>query len=674
MPNGNFTDKANFIWSVADLIRDDFKRGKYQDVILPLTVLRRIDCVLKDTKEKVLSDYNKYKGKLKDLDPILRKASGFAFYNTSKYDFERLLDDPNNIAKNLNAYINGFSENMREVIDRFDFRNTISRLNEANLLYLVIQRFTQIDLHPDKVDNHEMGTIFEELIRRFNEALDENPGEHFTPRDVVRLMVMLLFAVGNEILKVEQRVVKFSDPACGTGGMLTIAKEQALEINPNLQIFLYGQEVNPETFAVCKSDLYMKSADGRDAENIAFGSTLSHDAHVGETFEYQLANPPYGKEWKKDQEDVLAEAAKPNGRFSAGTPRISDGQLLFLQHMLSHMTPASGGGGRVAIVMNGSPLFTGDAGSGESEIRRWILENDWLEAIVALPEQLFYNTGIATYIWILSNHKSAERRGRVQLIDATSFWKPMRKSLGDKRREMSDDDLLHVTNLYRDFEEVEHSKIFRNTDFGYRKITVERPLRLNFQRTEERLARLMDQTAYTNLANSKKKDKKQREKDEMEGRKQQAAILKALETLPGTLFKDRSLFEAELNKLGVPFSVPIKKAIFAAFSERDETAEICLDKNGEPEADSDLRDTENVPLSESIEAFFDREVKPHVPDAWINRNMRDDKDGEVGKVGYEINFNRYFYEYQPPRDLGEIEAEIKTLEKEIMDMLKEVTE
>lgn len=670
----NFTEKANFIWSVADLIRDDFKRGKYQDVILPLTVLRRIDCVLEPTKERVLSEHSKYKDKLKDLNPVLRKASGYAFYNTSKYNFERLLDDPNNIARNLNAYINGFSENMREVIDRFDFRNTISKLNEANLLYLVIQRFTEIDLHPNVVDNHEMGTIFEELIRRFNEALDENPGEHFTPREVVHLMVKLLLAVENEALKIPQRVIKVADPACGTGGMLTIAKEEMLAINPKLDVYLYGQEVNPETFAVCKSDLYMKSADGRDAENIAFGSTLSHDAHTSERFDYQLANPPYGKEWKKDQEAVEAEAANPNGRFSAGTPRISDGQLLFLQHMLSHMNHPKDGGGRVAIVMNGSPLFTGDAGSGESEIRRWILENDWLEAIVALPEQLFYNTGIATYIWILSNHKMGERKGKVQLIDATSFWKPMRKSLGDKRREMSDNDLMNITKLYQAFEEGEHSKVFKNTDFGYRKITVERPLRLNFQAGEERLEKLKEQTAFINLAISKKNDKKEREKEEREKRKQQEAIMALLRTLPDTLFKDRDQFEHQLRKLDVTFAAPIRKAILIAISERDESAQVCRDKNGEPEPDPELRDTENVPLNETIEGFFDREVKPHVPDAWINLNVRDDKDSEVGKVGYEINFNRFFYEYQPPRDLEVIEAEIKTLEKEIMEMLKEVTD
>lgn len=689
--NNHFTEKANFIWSVADLIRDDFKRGKYQDVILPLTVLRRIDCVLEPTKEKVLSEYNKYKGKLKDLDPILRMASGYAFYNTSKYNFERLLADPNNIAKNLNAYINCFSENMREVIEKFDFRNTISKLNEANLLYLVVQRFTEIDLHPDAADNHEMGTIFEELIRRFNEALDENPGEHFTPREVIHLMVKLLLAVENEALNIPQRVIKVADPSCGTGGMLTIAKEQMLALNPDLDIYLYGQEVNPETFAVCKSDLYMKSADGRDAENIAFGSTLSHDAHTNERFDYQLANPPYGKEWKKDQEAVEAEAAKPNGRFSAGTPRISDGQLLFLQHMLSHMAPVRQevnqpevGGGRVAIVMNGSPLFTGDAGSGESEIRRWILENDWLEAIVALPEQLFYNTGIATYIWILSNHKTPEHKGKVQLIDATSFWKPMRKSLGDKRREMSADDLNQITKLYQHFKEGEHSKIFKNTDFGYRKISVERPLRLNFQVSEERLERLKEQNGFVGLAQSKKKDAKTRKAEETEGVKQQEAILSALEIMPNQFFKDRALFEQELNSLDLSLSAPLRKAVLAALSERDETAEICRLPSpsagrggaggGVPEPDPELRDTENVPLSEDIHTFFEREVEPHVPDAWINLNVRDGKDKEVGKVGYEINFNRYFYEYQPPRDLEEIEAEIKTLEKEIMEMLKEVTE
>lgn len=372
MLNNNFTEKANFLWSIADLIRDAFRRSKYQDVILPLTVLRRIDCVLEPTKDDVLRAYAKYQGQIPNLDPILCKTSGYVFYNTTPYTFERLVEDPNNLAENLQAYINGFSENMREVIEKFDFRNTIAKLDEAGLLFLVMERFKNIDLHPDEVDNHEMGTIFEELIRRFNEALDENPGEHFTPREVIRLMVDLLVRPENGKLMQDYRVIKVADPACGSGGMLTIAKERLLERNPALQVHLYGQEINPETYAMCKSDLYIKSADGKDAENIVFGSSLSNEAHSTERFDYQLANPPYGKEWRMDKKEVEAEALKPNGRFSAGLPRISDGQMLFLQHMLSRMNSPKDCGGRVAIVLNGSPLFTGDAGSGESEIRRWI--------------------------------------------------------------------------------------------------------------------------------------------------------------------------------------------------------------------------------------------------------------------------------------------------------------
>lgn len=676
--NNHFTEKANFIWSVAELIRDDFKRSKYADVILPLTVLRRIDCVLEPTKQEVLKQHARFKGQLANLDPILSKASGYAFYNISPFSFERLLEDHSHLADNLKAYINGFSENMRDVIEHFDFRNTISKLDEAGLLFLVLERFKNLDLHPDVVDNHAMGTIFEELIRRFNEALDENPGEHFTPREVVRLMVDLLLAPESETLRQDYRVIKVADPACGTGGMLTIAKERLLETNPKLQVFMYGQEVNPETFAVCKSDLYMKSADGKDAENIAFGSTLSKDAHPNQGFDYQLANPPYGKEWKKDQTAVEAEASKPGGRFSAGLPRISDGQLLFLQHMLNHMSQPKKGGGRVAIVMNGSPLFTGDAGSGESEIRRWILENDWLEVIVALPEQLFYNTGIATYIWVLSNRKLSERRGTVQLIDATGIWTPMRKSLGNKRREISEAQIKEIVDIYLGNLNNGQGKVFDTTEFGFRKITVERPLRLNFQSNQERIDRLPEQTAFKALAKSKKKDAAVQVKEITAGREQQDAILDALKTLPDTLFTDRPVFEkvldVTLKKASLSIPAPIRKTILSALSERDETAEICQDKQGNPESDSELKDTENVPLQEDITDFFEREVKPHVPDAWINTAVCDPKDGEVGRVGYEINFNRYFYEYQPPRPLEEIEAEIKTLEKEILDMLSEVTD
>lgn len=675
----NFNEKANFIWSIADLIRDAFKRSKYQDVILPFTVLRRIDCVLEPSKDKVLARHHQLKGQLSDLDGALRKASGFAFYNTSPFTFERLLQDPPNLAANLRTYINGFSSNMYEVIEKFDFPNTIAKLDEAGLLFLVMERFKNIDLHPDKVSNLEMGYIFEELIRRFNEALDENPGEHFTPREIIRLMVNLLLCQDQDILSHNHIVRTVYDPTCGSGGMLTIAKERILELNPNAFVHLFGQELNPETFAVCKSDLYMKSADGKDAENIQFGSTLSHDRHSDKRFDYQLANPPYGKEWKMDQIAVENEASKGNtGRFGAGLPRISDGQLLFLQHMLSRMQPPEKGGGRVAIVMNGSPLFTGDAGSGESEIRRWILENDWLEAIIALPEQLFYNTGIATYIWVLTNHKTPEHKGRILLVDATSFWTPMRKSLGDKRREISADQIQKVTALFLEFVGAEHCKVFNITDFGYRKITVERPLRLNFQACPDRIQRLKAENAFQALVQSKKKDNQQRLFEEKSGRERQEAILKMLHQLPDTLFFSRPAFEQTLDACckhaGIKLEAPLRKVILAALSERDDNAEICCDKEGNPEPDPELRDTENVPLEESIWTYFEREVEPHVPDAWVNTAIRDPKDGEIGKVGYEISFNRYFYAYQPPRPLEEIEAEINTLQNEIMEMLKGLNE
>jgi len=674
----NHTEIVSFIWSVADLIRDTFKRGKYQDVILPLTVLRRIDCVLAPSKKRVLETHAKLKGKLENLDPQLRKASGYAFYNTSRYDFDRLLGDAPNLASNLRAYIHGFSDNMYEVLEKFGFDNTITKLDEGGLLFLVIERFKTIDLHPNRISNHDMGYIFEELIRRFNEALNENPGEHFTPREVIRLMVNLLLAQDEEALGQNHIVRTVYDPCCGSGGMLTIAKERILEINPRADVYLFGQEVNPETWAVSKSDMLMTSPDGRDADNIAFGSTLSNDQHAGKRFDYLLTNPPYGKNWKLDKEAVEAEAERGYaGRFGAGTPRISDGQLLFLQHMLSRMQDPTEGRSRVSLVMNGSPLFTGDAGSGESEIRRWILENDWLEAIVALPEQLFYNTGIATYVWVLSNRKEPPRKGKVQLIDATTFWVPMRRSLGKKRRAISPEQIQEITGIFTAFQEGEYSKVFKTTDFGYRKITINRPLRLNFQASPERIERLREQRAFENLAISRKKDPTARAVKEAEGRRQQDAILAMLGTLPDTLYKDRASFAEALAQAGqeegIKLSAPIKKATLEALSEQDETAEICRDKDGNPEPDRKLRDTENVPLGEDIRAYFEREVKPHVPDAWINTAIRDHKDGEVGKVGYEINFNRYFYQYQAPRPLEEIEADIRAAEQEIMELLREVT-
>ena len=634
--------------------------------------------MLEPTKQAVLTTHGKLKGKLENLAPQLRKASGFSFYNTSPYTFESLCGDAKHLAANLKNYINSFSENMREVIERFDFHNTIAKLEDSGLLFLVTERFKNIDLHPDKVSNLEMGYVFEELIRKFNEAMDENPGEHFTPREVIRLMVNLLLTRDKEALAEKHIVRTVYDCCCGSGGMLTIAKERIQEINPKGDAHLFGQEVNPETFAVCKSDLFMKSADGRDAENIMFGSTLGKDQHVDKRFDYLLTNPPFGKEWKMDQTAVEAESDRGYaGRFGAGLPRISDGQLLFLQHLLSRMKEPNEGGSRVAIVMNGSPLFTGDAGSGETEIRRWILENDWLEAIIAMPEQMFYNTPIPTYVWVLTNRKPKNRKNKVQLIDATAIWTPMRKSLGDKRREISTDQIVEITRLFESFKEVTQCRIFKTSDFGYRKITVERPLRLNFQASPERIERIQHEKAVVNLSTSKKKGKAGEEEIEA-GKKLRAAILKAVKTLnPNDVWKSRNGFLAVLNvafaKVNGKIPAAVKKAVVSALSERDETADICVDDDGQPEADPELRDTENVPLEEDVDAYFEREVKPHVPDAWVNTSVKDHKDGQVGKVGYEINFNRYFYQYQPPRELELIEADIKGIEKDILAMLKEVT-
>lgn len=702
----NHSEIVSFIWGVADLIRDAFKRGKYQDVILPLTVLRRLDCVLAPTKARVLETQGKFKGRLEDPSGQLRGASGFAFYNTSRYDFEKLLADAPHLAANLRNYIAGFSQNMREVLEKFDFDNTISKLDEAGLLFQVLERFKNVDLHPDKVDNPTMGTIFEELIRRFNEALNENPGEHFTPRDVVHLMVDLMLAGDETRIRRKGVVLSVYDPCCGSGGMLMISKEHVTigvrrngdiirpAVNPEAEIHLFGQEVNPETWALSKSDLFIKDPRGHDAANIAFGSTLSNDGHADRTFDYLIANPPYGKDWKRDEKAVRDEHERGSaGRFSPGLPRISDGQILFLLHMLAHRKEPKDGGSRLAIIMNGSPLFTGDAGSGESEIRRFILENDWLECLIALPEQLFYNTGIATYVWLLTNRKSPERQGKVQLIDASSsgFWTQMRRSLGDKRREIPLDragDILRIRAAFRDGdtrtvrkngqeEEAVVSRVFPTTHFGFRKITVERPLRLNFQAIPERIARLEDEKGFQGLAQSKKKGEAA-VKEQTEGRALQEEVRRLLHTLPATSYKDRDQFENILKtaarNAGLRLPALATKAILSALSQRDETASVCRDKDGNPEPDAELRDSESVPLSESVDAFFDREVKPHVPDAWIDSSKRDDKDGQVGIVGYEINFNRYFYKYTPPRPLDLIEDDIRAVEREIMRMLAEITE
>ncbi|MDZ4063477.1 MAG: class I SAM-dependent DNA methyltransferase [Coriobacteriia bacterium] len=676
----NHSEAVSFIWGTADLLRDSFKRGKYQDVILPLTVLRRIDSVLTPTKEAVLEANNKYGRALDNPDQLLRKASGHAFYNTSRYDFERLVADPPNLAANLRNYIAGFSPNMREVIEKFDFDNTINKLVEADLLFLVVERFKNVDLSPISIDNHAMGTVFEELIRKFNEALNENPGEHFTPRDVVSLMVDLMLAGDTDALTTTGKTVTVYDPCCGSGGLLTITKGHIhAKVSPDVGVILFGQEVNPETFAIAKSDMYLNDPEGKDADNIAFGTVLGEDKHAGRHFDYVIANPPYGKDWKRDEVAVKAEYDRgAAGRFAPGLPSISDGQMLFLEHMISHMQKPKDGGSRMAIIMNGSPLFTGDAGSGPSEIRRWILENDLLEAIVALPEQLFYNTGIATYVWVVTNRKAPERRGKVLLIDATSFWTSMRRNLGDKRREMPADKAAEILRLLAASQEGEHCRVYQRTHFGYRKVTVERPLKLIFQASPERIARLDSESAFKNLAVSKKKGTASKTDEEAEGRKTQDAIKALLSTLPGTLFTNRDKFIDALKvaekATGTTLDAQLRKAVLSALSERDESADVCTDSKGNVEADPELRDSENVPLSEGIDDYFAREVTPYVADAWINTTVTDPKDGEIGKVGYEINFNRYFYTYDAPRPLDEIEADLKAVEDEIVDLLKQVTE
>jgi type I restriction enzyme M protein len=674
---------TSFIWGTADLIRDTFKRGKYQDVILPFTVLRRLDCVLEPTHEKVQADYRRYKDELGSLDNLLCGVTGHAFYNVSPFTFERLLQDSTHLETNLTTWLNGFSENMRQVLEKFDFPSTLAKLAERGLLYKVLERFSQIDLHPDRVTNHAMGSIFEELLRKFNEATNENPGEHFTPRDVVELMAHLMLDPDRQGLSEPGKVIEIYDPCSGTGGMLTVTRDLVLQLNPSAGVYLYGQEVNPETWAICKSDLYLKTETGKDAESIAYGSTLADDRHAGKRFDYLIANPPYGKDWKLDREAVEDEHENLgfDGRFGPGTPRISDGQTLFLLHMVHHMQSPEKEGSRVAIVMNGSPLFTGDAGSGESEIRRWLLEQDLVEAIVALPEQLFYNTGIATYVWVLTNRKAPERRGKVQLLDASgqNFWKPMRKSLGDKRRQIGEPHAAAILELYRRFEETEHSKIFPASAFGCRKVRVEQPLRLSFRFSEDRIARLEEERAFRNLATSRKKKKETRQQEIAEGRSRQEEIRRVLEEAAARddrVYQGREEFRHALKQVfedqDIQLTAPLRKAIESALGERDETAEICR-KKGEPEPDPALRDYETVPLEEDIYDYFEREVKPHVPDAWIDENYTDERDRGVGRVGYEINFNRHFYVYEPPRPLPEIEADIRELGQEIVGLLNEMT-
>ncbi len=569
---------SSFIWSVADLLRGDYKQSEYGKVILPFTVLRRLDCVLETTKPAVLAEFDKQQKAGLNPEPFLLRKAGQSFYNTSALDMKKLMGDQDHIRENLFSYIQSFSPAVRDIFERFDFHTQVERLAKAGLLYQVCEKFSQIELHPNTVSNSQMGLVFEELIRKFAEISNETAGEHFTPREVIRLMVNLLFIEDDEMLSKPGVVRTIYDPTAGTGGMLSIAGEYLEEHNPQARLTMFGQELNDESYAICKADMLIK---GQDVGNITPGNTLSDDGHLHKKFDYMLSNPPFGVEWKKVEKEIRKEHESQgfNGRFGPGLPRVSDGSLLFLLHLVSKMRPAKDGGSRFGIVLNGSPLFTGGAGSGESEIRRYVLENDLVEAIIGLPTDMFYNTGISTYVWILSNRKPTQRKGKIQLIDSSDFWQKMRKSLGSKRKQMSDEHIAEITRLFGDFLEAEKdgkpiSRIFNNSDFGYRTITVERPLK------------------------------------DAQGK--------------------------------------------AVVGEKGKS-------KGKPQSDSSLRDTESVPLSEEVETYFKREVLPHAPDAWI--------DHDKTKVGYEIPFNRHFYVFQPPRELAEIDAELKLTTDRIKEMI-----
>jgi type I restriction enzyme M protein len=686
---------AAFIWSVADLLRGDYKQSEYGRVILPFTVLRRLDCVLEPTKAKVLDTAAKLAGKLDNADPVLRGAAGGEqFFNTSPLDLRRLLDDPATIADNLRAYIAAFSSSARDVLDHFDFDTHIDRLDRANLLYAVVGRFVDLDLHPDVVSNLEMGYLYEELIRKFSELSNETAGEHFTPREVIRLMVDLLFAEDGDALAKPGVKRTLFDPACGTGGMLSVAEDHLRQLNPQATLEVFGQELNPETYATCRADMMLK---GQDASHIAFGNSFSDDGFEDDTFDYLLANPPFGVEWKKVEKAVKDEAQTKGfaGRFGAGLPRINDGSFLFLQHMIHKMRLVAQGGSRLAIVFNGSPLFTGAAGSGESEIRRWIIENDWLDAVVALPDQLFYNTGISTYFWIVTNRKTPERRGTVQLIDARDLFVKMRKSLGEKRKEISAEQIAEITRLYHDHTEGDRVKIFPNEAFGFLRITVERPLRIHYE--------INDDTIATTLASkvwAKFDDDKQALIEDLL-RQCLGASASAPDEIEETLAvtsllvwpRHGKVIDARMPPFGagamadlLEITKPQAKAVLDCLVVRDPDAPPVVDRKGNPEPDPDLRDQENVPLPTvpltyeadvtgrletpayraAIDEYVAAEVLPYVPDAWVDHTKT--------KVGYEIPLTRHFYKYVPPRPLAEIDAEIKQLEAEIQDLLREVTE
>ncbi|RBP52903.1 type I restriction-modification system subunit M [Arenicella xantha] len=717
MSTQDFQPIANFIWSVADLLRGPYRPPQYERVMLPLTVLRRFDCVLANTKEQVLASHAKLlaSGKLKDLDPTLNriakdtKGTELGFHNHSPLDFQKLKGDPDNIGRHLQDYINGFSQNIRDIFDKFEFDKEIEKMEESNRLYLVVSKFAEMDLHPDRVDNITMGLVFEDLIRRFNEAANETAGDHFTPREVIQLMVNLLMEPDDDLLTNGSPIVTICDPACGTGGMLAEAQNWIREHNENAIVKVFGQDYNPRSFAVAASDLLIK---GHKDSRVELGNTLT-DAPFDdiEGFDYLLANPPFGVDWKAEQKEI--KKWKDFHGYDGKLPRVNDGALLFLIYMLSKrqdFRPSpdpqkNKRGTRIAIVFNGSPLFTGGAGSGESDIRRWIIENDWLETIVAMPEQMFYNTGIGTFIWVVTNRKEKKRKGKIQLIDSRDRWTPMKRSLGDKRRYLDAETINTLTREHGTFAESDTSKLFDNADFGYRRITIERPLRLRFQVTDDAKESFLNacpelfdavEAIEEELGTEPYLDWNQTWVDVQR-------IVKGCETgwdsgAKGTKQKKffRDCFtetdpdaEQVIAKRG-SFSGIVGKGEFPGqklignleLSELDQVFGVVNEskgKNGQAiqyEADPKLRDNENVPLDENIVAFFLREVRPYFADSWINADAKlcDEKDGGIGKVGYELNFNREFFSYQEPRSLEEIDKELATVESKILEMLQEVTQ
>jgi len=664
MPDHNYF--SNLIWQIADLLRGPYRPPQYERVMLPMTVLRRFDCVLAPTKAKVLAEHDRIGGRFegKALDAKLDQAAGQRFHNHSPLDFEKLKGDPDNIAQHLASYVQGFSSDVRDIFEYFEFPIEIEKMREANILYLVVSKFCDVDLHPDRVPNEQMGLIFENLIRRFNELANETAGDHFTPREVIRLMVSILFIDDDTLLAKPRTVRKLLDPACGTGGMLAEAQNYLREHHSAAQLYVYGQDYNKRAFATAASDMLMKQVDHNGGgNNIRFGDSFTEDRFTEppeNQFDYFLTNPPFGVDWKRQQKEIQREHDKFgfSGRFGAGLPRVNDGSLLFLQHMVRKFEPVRPAehkdGSRLAIVFSGSPLFSGGAGSGESDIRKWIIENDWLEAIIALPEQMFYNTGIGTYVWIVTNRKERRRKGKIQLLDARNFWmaggsEESKRSLGDKRRHITARQIEEMVRLYGRIEDGERSKVFKNSDFGYTRVTVERPLRLRYQMTTDDKARFLD--ACPHLLDDVQTI------DTVLGREPQRDWNTVWERIEGLLHGSKSHWKmTEQNLFRSVFTQKDPEAVPVAQRRREQGYE----------PDTDLRDFENVPLKQDIDAYFNCEVHPHVPDAWMDRS----KD----KVGYEINFNRHFYKYTPPRPLEEIDADLKKAEEEIMHLLREVTE